>query len=57
MDRRLGYGGPLTEMVLLANVAYRVGERLEWDAEELRAANCQEAERYINPPYREGWTL
>lgn len=51
------YGGPLTETVLLGNVAYRVGATLEWDAENLKATNCPEADRYITPPYRKGWTL
>jgi len=54
---RFDYGGPLTEMVLLGNVAYRVGADLQWDAENLKATNCPEAERYITPPYRKGWTL
>ncbi|MBX6315850.1 MAG: Gfo/Idh/MocA family oxidoreductase [Isosphaeraceae bacterium] len=52
-----GYSGPLTEAVLLGNVAYRVGQKLHWDAESLKATNCPEAERYIRREYRRGWTL
>ena len=52
-----GYGGPLTETVLLGNVAYRVGKKLEWDAAKLKFPNCPEAEQYIRRDYREGWTL
>ncbi|HTD67659.1 MAG TPA: gfo/Idh/MocA family oxidoreductase, partial [Candidatus Limnocylindria bacterium] len=52
-----GYSGPLTETALLGNVAYRVGQRLEWDAEHLRAPNCPEADRLIQHHYRSGWKL
>ena len=33
------------------------GKKLEWDPENLKARNCPEADRFIRPPYREGWTL
>ena len=33
------------------------GTKLEWDAEKMRFTNCPEANQYVNPPYREGWTL
>ena len=51
------YSGPLTETVLLGNVAYRVGEKLQWNAENLKATNCPEADRFIRRTYRKGWTL
>ena len=51
------YGGALSEAVLLGAVAYRCGQKLEWDAANLRAANCPAADRYLHPPYRKGWTL
>jgi predicted dehydrogenase len=51
------YSGALTESVLLGNVAYRTGKRLEWDAEKLAATNAPEAKRFIDPPYRSGWSL
>ena len=51
------YSGALTEAVLLGNVAYRVGRKLQWDAVSLKATNCPEAAPYIKRPYREGWTL
>jgi predicted dehydrogenase len=53
----LDYAGPLTEAVLLGNVAYRSGKRLEWDAENLRIPNAPEAERFLRREYRKGWTL
>ena len=41
----------------LGNVAYRVGKKLHWDAENLRAGNCPEADKYLHREYRQGWTL
>jgi hypothetical protein len=43
--------------VLLGAVAYRVGKKLDWDASKLKAPNCPEAQKYLRPHYREGWTL
>jgi hypothetical protein len=51
------YSGALVEHNLLALVAYRVGKKLQWDAENLRATNAPEADQYIKKTYREGWTL
>lgn len=51
------YAGALTETVLLGNVAYRVGKKLNWDARRLRALNCPEAQPYIQHHYRKGWRL
>ncbi len=51
------YSGPLTEAALLSNVALRVGKKLTWDAENLKATNCPEADAYLKRAYREGWTL
>jgi hypothetical protein len=36
---------PLTETVLLGNVAYRTGERIEWDSANMNAANTNAADR------------
>lgn len=51
------YAGALTETVLLGNVAYRVGRRLEWDPGKLRATNCAAAGPFIQHHYRPGWKL
>ena len=51
------YSGPLTETVLLGNVAYRTGEKLQWNAKTLKATNCPEADQYIRREYRSGWAL
>lgn len=50
------YGGALTELVLLGNVAYRSGQKLEWDPERLEARDCPEAAPFLRESYREGWT-
>ena len=51
------YSGALTESVLLGNVAYRTGKKLEWDSRHLRARNCPEADQFIQHHYRSGWTI
>lgn len=51
------YAGRLTEAVLLGNVAFRAGQRLEWNAERLAAANCPQAEQFLHREYRKGWEL
>jgi predicted dehydrogenase len=49
------YSGPLTEAVLLGNVAYRAGEPLEWYAATLSTGGSQRANEFITPRYRAGW--
>jgi hypothetical protein len=51
------YAGPFTEAFQLANVALRVGHRVEWDALAFRVTNCQEANQYLRREYRRGWDL
>jgi len=34
-----------------------VGKKLEWDAKNMKATNCPEADRYIRKTYRKGWVL
>jgi predicted dehydrogenase len=53
----LDYSGPLSETALLGNVAYRVGKRLAWNAATLKAANCPEADAFVQHKYRQGWKL
>ena len=51
------FAGPLTEVVLLGNIAIRSGKKLNWDGPNMTITNEPEANQYINPPYREGWLL
>lgn len=52
------YSGPLTEMVLMGNLAIRVpGKRLLWDGDNMKVTNDEDANRFIKREYRNGWTL
>ena len=57
------YAGPLTETVLLGNLAVWVasepglGEKVEWDAKNLKSTNVHGIEKVIKPEYRDGYTL
>jgi hypothetical protein len=51
------YAGPLTEALLLGNIALKVGRRVEWDPVAFRITNCEEANQYLRRQYRKGWQL
>jgi predicted dehydrogenase len=58
------WAGPLAEIVLLGNVALRVGLReiltttkLMWDPVKLQISNVSEANAFLRREYREGWAL
>ena len=54
------YSGPLTETMLLANVAVRLKEKnmiLEYDGEKGEITNLPEANELLHFEYRKGWTL
>ncbi len=51
------YSGALTEAVQLGNVAFRTGEILEWDAENLKATNTEKAAKFVTKEYRTGWEV
>ncbi|MCP4610709.1 MAG: Gfo/Idh/MocA family oxidoreductase [Planctomycetes bacterium] len=52
------YGGPLTEIAMLGVVALKMpGVKLRWDAQAVKFTNCDEANMFVDPPYRKGWTL
>lgn len=58
------WAGPLTEVVLLGNVAlkmerqlYEKGLKLRYDGPNMQVTNLPEANKYIRDEYREGWTL
>lgn len=51
------YSGPLTETVLLGNVAYRSGQKLRWDSAQLRLDGAPDAERLLRRTYRPGWSV
>ena len=50
------YAGPLTETVLLGNVAVRFpGKTLDWDGAGMTVTNLPEANQFLRRTYREGW--
>lgn len=52
------YAGPLTETVLLGNLAvWADGPRLEWDAKRIQVKGTTEFDSLIKPTYRAGWTF
>jgi predicted dehydrogenase len=50
------YSGPMTETVLLGNVAYRAGG-FRWDAANLKAVDNPKAGPYLRTPFRKGWEV
>jgi predicted dehydrogenase len=50
------YSGALTESVLLGNVAYRSGQKVEWDAANLKT-NSPASQKFISKEYRSGWEV
>ncbi len=51
------YGGPLTEIVLLGNVAVLVGHPIEFDPLKGQIVNCSASNRFLHREYRRGWRL
>jgi predicted dehydrogenase len=58
------WAGPLTEVVLLGNIAlkmekqlYEKGLKLHYDGPNMKVTNLAEANKYIRDEYREGWSL
>jgi hypothetical protein len=52
------YSGPLTETMLLGNVALRAGRPIEWDSESFTVKNDPEAQALVEgPEAREGWQV
>ena len=50
------YSAPLSEFVLLGNLALRSGQAIQWDAAKMKVTNVEAANRFIKrPAYREGW--
>jgi predicted dehydrogenase len=51
------YSGPLTEAVLLGNLAIRAKDKLYWDGPNMKVTNIPEANEFVHRRYRHGWTL
>lgn len=52
------YSGPLSETVLMGNLAVRFpNEQLLWDGEAMRVGNHEKANEFVRRKYRQGWSL
>jgi predicted dehydrogenase len=52
------YSGPLSETVLMGNLAVRFPDReLRWNGEAMEITNDADANAYVRRQYREGWHL
>ena len=51
------YASKLTEVVLLGNLAIRLGRPIEWDSANLKVKGVPAADALIKRQYRAGWEL
>ena len=51
------YGARLTEIVLLGILSLRTGQKIYWDAENMRASGLPAADAIIKESYRTGWRI
>ncbi len=49
------YASNLTEVVLLGNLAIRLGKPIEWDSKNLKVKGIPEADALIKREFRKGW--
>ncbi|MHC4074492.1 MAG: Gfo/Idh/MocA family protein, partial [Planctomycetota bacterium] len=56
-SNHFGYSGPLTEFTLMGNAALRAGKKLDFDWKNMKVTNAPDANKYVKPHYREGWTI
>jgi hypothetical protein len=47
----------MIEQLLLGLVAYRHGEKIEYDGATGKVTNSEAANALLKRPYRDGWTL
>jgi predicted dehydrogenase len=48
---------PMTEWILLGVIALRVEGKIEWDSSRMRISNNADANKYLKPYVKKGWTL
>lgn len=49
------HAGPLTEMVLVGNLAVRLGKKINWDMKAMDARSMPEVKAALKRAYRPGW--
>jgi predicted dehydrogenase len=51
----MDHAGPLTEMVLVGNLAVRLGKKINWDMKAMEARGMPEVKASLKRAYRAGW--
>jgi predicted dehydrogenase len=53
------YGARLTEFMLLGNLAQHAGKgnKVEWNAAEMKVTNLPDLNKYVTREYRQGWKI
>jgi len=51
------YSGPLSETVLMGNLAIRSEGKLDWDGENMKVTNNEEANQFVTKTYRKDFEL
>jgi hypothetical protein len=51
------YGGPLTETILLGNLAVYKRGKVEWDPVNLKPKNDPSLEKIVHPTFRDGYEV
>ena len=54
---RFEIAGPLTEIVLLGNIALLSDTPIEWDGKNMKIVNQPKLNKYVHREYRRGWSL
>jgi hypothetical protein len=49
--------GPFTEWIVMGVIALHFEGKLEWDAAKMEFSNNKEANSYIKPTFRKGWSF
>ena len=48
---------PFIEWMLLGVISLRVNGKLDWDGEKMKFSNNEEANKYLKPTFRDGWSM
>lgn len=51
------YASVLTEALLVGQLSLRTGKPIEWDAKNMKAKGVPEADPFIHPTFRKGWSI
>lgn len=49
--------GPFAEWIQVGSLSLRFPGKLEWDSAKMRVTNVAEANKFIKPTFRKGWSL